>query len=82
MSFEHLVANVAVKRLQVSMVAKEVLFQGIWPIEPPATNMARVVANFHVAFEMHLQIGRTGESRRALAAFVPFHSIVRRQVLC
>lgn len=81
MALKHFIANAAVKCLQVGMIAKQMFFQSIWPIESAATDMARIVTNIHVAFKMHLQISRTGESCRALVTFVLLHTIVCSKML-
>lgn len=78
---EHLVANVAVESLQIGMVAEEVLFQCIRAEESFAADVARVVPDVHVTFEVHLEVGSTRKGRLAVRTLVLPDSIVRGQML-
>lgn len=80
-TLEHLVANVAMEGLQVSVIAQQMLLQRIRPEETLSANMARVVPDIHVAFEVHLEIGSARECRRTIRTFVLSDSIVGGEML-
>lgn len=81
MTLEHFVANVTVERLQVRMIAEQMLFERIRPVESLAADVARVIPNVQVTLEVHFEVRRAGKGRRAVRALVLPDAVVGGQVL-